>query len=108
MSPNSHIKNLCDESLNDLFSKENWEKIKWTYKSLDKYLFYQHHRNGRLNLWEKELFSNYNKENYQLKNKVTLFNTSHLYNNKNMRDVKHYELHESSAAEIWKSYSIGL
>ena len=28
MSPNSHIKNLCDESLNDLFSKENWEKIK--------------------------------------------------------------------------------
>ena len=27
MSPNSHIKNLCDESLNDLFSKENWEKI---------------------------------------------------------------------------------
>ena len=27
MSPNSHIKNLCDESLNDLFSKENWEQI---------------------------------------------------------------------------------
>ena len=27
MSPNSHIKNLCDESLNDLFSKKNWKKI---------------------------------------------------------------------------------
>jgi len=28
--------------------------------------------------------------------------------NKNMRDIKHYELHESSASELWKSYSNGL
>jgi len=90
------------------YTHKNWEKIQWTYKSLDKYLFYQHHRKGKLNLWEDGLFSNFNKEGYLLKNKITLFNTSHLYNNKNMRDIKHYELHESSAAEVWKSYSIGL
>ena len=71
-------------------------------------MFYQHHRNGGLNLWENGLFSNYNKENYQLKNKVTLFNTSHLYNNKGMKEIKHYELHESSVQELWKSYSLGL
>ena len=47
-------------------------------------------------------------ENYQLKNKVTLFNTSHLYNNENMKEIKHYELHESPVQELWKSYSIGL
>jgi hypothetical protein len=28
MSLNPHIKNLCDKSLNKLFSKETWEKIK--------------------------------------------------------------------------------
>ena len=71
-------------------------------------MFYQHHRNGRINLWEDGLFSNYNKELYQLRNKVTLFNTSHLYNNKNMKEIKHYELHESPVQELWKSYSIGL
>ena len=71
-------------------------------------MFYQHHRKGGLNLWENGLFSNYNKENYQLKNKVTLFNTSHLYNNKDVKEIKHYELHESPVQELWKSYSIGL
>ena len=90
------------------YTHKHWKKIEWTYKSLDKYLFYQHHRNGKINLWEDGIFSNFNKQGYQLKNRVTLFNTSHLYNNKNMRDVRHYELHESSASELWKSYSTGL
>ena len=90
------------------YTHKYWEKIEWTYKSLDKYLFYQHHRNGRLTLWEDKIFSNFNKEGYILKNKISLFNTSHLYNNKGMKDVKHYELHESSASDLWKSYSIGL
>ena len=90
------------------YTKKNWKKIEWTYKSLDKYLFYQHYRNDRINLWEDGLFSNYNKENYELKNKVTLFNTSHLYNNKNMKEIKHYELDESPVHELWKSYSLGL
>ena len=90
------------------YTHENWKKIEWTYKSLDKYLFYQHHRKGKIDLWEDGIFSNFNKQGYQLKNSVTLFNTSHLYNNKNMRDIKHFELHESSASELWKSYSTGL
>ena len=90
------------------YTHENWKKIEWTYKSLDKYLFYQHHRKGKIGLWEDGIFSNFNKQGYQLKNSVTLFNTSHLYNNKNMRDIKHFELHESSASELWKSYSTGL
>ena len=90
------------------YTHQNWKKIEWTYKSLDKYLFYQHHRKGKIDLWEDGIFSNFNKENYQLKNKVSLFNTSHLFNNKNMVDVRHYELHESSVADIWKSYSNGL
>ena len=90
------------------YTKENWKKIEWTYKSLDKYLFYQHYRNNKINLWEDGSFSNYNKENYQLKNKVTLFNTSHLYNNKNMKEIKHYELDESPVQELWKNYSLGL
>ena len=90
------------------YTHKHWKKIEWTYKSLDKYLFYQHHRNGRINLWEDGIFSNFNKQGYQLKNSVTLFNTSHLYNNKNMKDIRHFELHESSATELCKSYSTGL
>ena len=90
------------------YTHENWKKIEWTYKSLDKYLFYQHFRKNRIAFWSDGIFSNFNREYYQLRNKISLFNTSHLFNNKNMKDVKHYELHESSAAELWKSYSIGL
>ena len=90
------------------YTHEHWDKIEWTYKSLDKYLFYQHHRKNKLNFWEDGIFSNFNKQGYQLINKVSLFNTSHLHRNKNMRDIKHFELHESLASEIWKSYSIGL
>lgn len=90
------------------YTHEHWDKIEWTYKSLDKYLFYQHFRKNKLSLWEDGIFSNFNKQGYELRHKATLFNTSHLYNNKNMHDIKHYELHESSAKELWISYSNGL
>ena len=75
------------------YTEQNWEKIAWTYKSLDKYLFYQHARNNRLSFWGDGLFSNYNVNG--LKGCVTLFNTSHLYNNKISLAKKHYELHET-------------
>ena len=42
------------------YTEEHWEKIAWTYKSLDKYLFYQHARKKRLSFWGEGLFSNYN------------------------------------------------
>ena len=45
---------------------------------------------------------------YREESKMTLFNTSHLFNNENMKEIRHYELHESSVQELWKSYSIGL
>ena len=75
------------------YTVENWDKIAWTYKSLDKYLFYQHARNDRLSFWGEGLFSNYNVDG--LNGCVTLFNTSHLYNNKIHNAKKHYELHET-------------
>ena len=28
MALNSHIQKLCDDSLDELFSKENWEKLR--------------------------------------------------------------------------------
>ena len=35
MALNSHIQKLCDDSLNELFSKENWEKIQRRKKNKD-------------------------------------------------------------------------
>lgn len=86
------------------FTKEHWHKIEWTYKSLDKYLFYQHYRTNRIQFWPKYIFSNYNKEWFQLNNKITLFNTSHIKAN-NLEEVG-YELHEApeDVVNIWKSY----
>lgn len=75
------------------FTEMWWEQIEWTYNSLDKYLFYQHARNGRLSYWGEGLFSNYNVNGQ--KGLVTLFNTSHLYTNNIKTDKKHYELHET-------------
>lgn len=87
------------------FTHDNWSKIQFTYKSLDKYMFYQHHRTERLNYWPKDLVSNYNKEWFELRNKITLFNTSHIKAN-NLNEVG-YELHEAKddVVELWKSYS---
>jgi len=75
------------------YTEEHWEKIAWTYKSLDKYLFYQHARKKKLSFWGEGLFSNYNVNG--LGGKVTLFNTSHLYNNNISGYKRHYELHET-------------
>ena len=86
------------------FTRDNWDKIEWTYKSLDKYLFYQHHRNKRLKYWEESIVSNYNKQGFKLKNMITIFNTSHIKAN-NLSDLG-YELHEAKPkiVELWKSY----
>jgi len=87
------------------FTKDNWEKIKFTYKSLDKYLFYQHARNNRLKYWDEELVSNYNVQGRKLPGRITIFNTSHKYNNKGIVDDL-VELHEADhrVTKLWKSY----
>jgi len=87
------------------FTNDNWKKIEWTYKSLDKYLFYQHHRNDRLKYWDKGIVSNYNREGYKLRGNISIFNTSHIYNNKGIVEES-YELHEASedTIKLWKSY----
>ena len=86
------------------FTADHWEKIEWTYKSLDKYLFYQHHRNERLNFWKSDVVSNYNVQGFELLHKITLFNTSHIKAN-NLKDIG-FELHESGdeAKNLWLSY----
>jgi hypothetical protein len=87
------------------FTNDNWEKIEWTYKSLDKYLFYQHHRNERLKFWDQGIITNYNKGGFKLKGKVSIFNTSHKYNNKGIVEES-YELHDADpeTVKLWKSY----
>lgn len=86
------------------YTHDHWTKIAFTYKSLDKYLFYQHTRNDRLSYWDKSIFSNYNREGLVLKNKISLFNTSHIKAN-NLNEIA-YELHEADneTVELWKSY----
>ena len=87
------------------FTNDNWEKIEWTYKSLDKYLFYQHHRNKRLRYWKKGIITNYNREGFELKGRVSIFNTSHKYHNKDIVEES-YELHEADikTVRLWESY----
>ena len=87
------------------FTNDNWDKIEWTYKSLDKYLFYQHARNDRLKYWEDGLVSNYNVSGKNLPGRVTIFNTSHKYTNKGIEDNL-VELHEADwrVTKLWKSY----
>lgn len=86
------------------FTAKNWDKIEWTYKSLDKYMFYQHHRNNNLSYWPRKIFSNYNVQGFQLANKITVFNTSHIQANN--LNVKAYELHEANqdVVDLWRSY----
>lgn len=88
------------------YTHDNWDKIEFTYKSLDKYLFYQHFRKNKLAFWEPDIFSNYNVQGQVLKNRVTLFNTSHVHAN-NLKD-RAIELHEAepNVQRIWKSYSL--
>lgn len=88
------------------YTHDNWKKIEFTYKSLDKYLFYQHFRKNKIKFWEENIFSNYNVEGHVLKNRVTLFNTSHISRN-NLKDTA-FELHEASndVQNIWSSYDV--
>ena len=85
------------------YTVSNWDKIEWTYKSLDKYLFYQHHRHDRLSYWDKNIFANYNREGFRIlkDRKATIFNTSHIKAN-NLRETG-YELHETpkEVQELW-------
>jgi len=87
------------------FTHDNWEKIEYTYKSLDKYLFYQHHRHERLKYWDKGIITNYNREGFKLRGKVSIFNTSHKFNNKGIIEES-YELHEADkeTLDLWKRY----
>lgn len=90
------------------------EKAFYTYPSLDKYLFYRHHKYNRLNFHDKGIFWNYNigceypndlypgvyRDDY----KVCIFNTSHKkWGNPNDTYI---ELHETTdwAKTIWDSY----
>ncbi len=86
------------------FTNDNWKKIEWTYKSLDKYLFYQHARKNKLNYWNKGLVNNYN-TNKKLCGKITIFNTSHKYTNTGVKDELK-ELHEADdeIIKLWKTY----
>ena len=88
------------------FTRDNWDKISFTYKSLDKYMFYQHHRTDRLEFWDNTVAHsfNYGDDAGTLSNHVSLFNTSHIKANK-LSDIV-YELHEAGneVTNIWKSY----
>ena len=69
-------------------------------------MFYQHNRNNRLNYLPKNLVSNYNIEGFELKKKITLFNTSHIKAN-NLTDIG-YELEEATddILKIWTNYEL--
>jgi hypothetical protein len=90
------------------YTVENQEKIFFTYKSLDKYLFYQHHRNNRINFWPEDIVYNYNysspPKEYKPNHRIAIFNTSHIKNNNLDHDA--IELHDSNdwARKIWESY----
>ena len=88
-----------------------WEKQTqafYTYKSLDKYIFYQHWHKGTFETWEPGLWYNYNFDykprQMQPDRKGCIFNTSHLKLYKN--EIQAHELHESVtwARELWESY----
>lgn len=78
----------------------------FTYKSLDKYLFYQHHRKSNMDFWDEGFVSSYNKDGFsQNRSKISIFNTSHMYNNKGIKEIA-YELDEAEgwAKDLWTSY----
>lgn len=89
--------------------KEHEEEAFHTYKSYDKYLYYQHVPKGKLGFWPRGYFYNYNFESkdkhLHQENKVAcLFNTSHI--SKNRLKVDAFELDEAQGwvKEIWESY----
>jgi len=90
------------------YTDKNRTKLFWTYKSLDKYLYYQHWRTGRLDYWEEGLVDNYNFSDppfLERDTKITLFNTSHI--KANNLDIQAYELHETEGQwpmDYWRDY----
>lgn len=88
------------------FLLEHEKEAFFTYKSLDKFLFYQCHRKGMLDYWDEGIVSNYNREGFQRKGLISIFNTSHISRNKGITEVA-FELDEVDgwAKEIWTSYS---
>ena len=82
-----------------------------TYKSYDKYLYYQHIRHDRLDFWDEDFVCNYNfdetfKYEKQPQFSICLFNTSHLAKNKIKTEHQVLELDETDgwAKYLWESY----
>ena len=100
---------VCWEEARWLFdyTDTNQQKLFFTYKSLDKYLYYQHWRNDRLAYWEEGLVDNFNfsdpPHTEREETKITLFNTSHIII-QNM-DIEAYELHETEGMWPWNYWT---
>ena len=85
-----------------------WPELEAEYNSLDKFLFYEHVREGNgLYFWEDKHFYNYNEPGpwqYKLNPDAAacLFNTSHLVK----LGRRHYELDNTPTehTDIWESY----
>ena len=90
------------------YTDKNKVQLFFTYKSLDKYLYYLHWRTDRISFWEKDLVDNFNFSEPQYKEreyvKITLFNTSHIIIQG--MDIEAYELDETEGMWPWK-YWIG-
>jgi len=91
------------------YTEDNKEKLFFTYKSLDKYLYYQHWRNDRLAFWPEGIVDNFNFSDpphiEREGARITLFNTSHI--RANNLNIEAYELDETEGMwpmEYWKSY----
>ena len=91
------------------YTDKNLEKLMFTYKSLDKYLYYQHWRTYRLAFWEEGIVDNFNfsfpAHTYRDAAKMTLFNTSHIRIQR--MGIEAFELHETEGQwpwDIWTSY----
>lgn len=80
----------------------------FTYKSLDKFLFYQCYRKGMMDFWPEGFVSNFNREGFKKKGKISLFNTSHIHKNRGITEVAFEldELKDCWASELWESYEI--
>ena len=85
------------------FLVDNEEKLFYTYRSLDKMLFYQAWRKDMIDFWEDGLFYNYNFSDPPYEHRegyvASLFNTSHTRGNA-------LELHQAEgwAKDMWESY----
>lgn len=88
--------------------QENQKEAFHIFKSLDKYLFYQHWRRDTIKFWERGLWYNYNFSEpaftKQDSFKGCIFNTSHI--KANSLDQKAFEIHEAEgwAKDMWQDY----